>query len=100
MQEVIKTVSFELHSPDLLPDWQSLSKSITDDLQGVEGFISRDSAQDENGLIYCIVRWKDASYQEKFMQEFSARDDFDKNMEEFGKIANMETMKSQSLSIL
>jgi hypothetical protein len=46
------------------------------------------------------VRWRDASYQEKFMQEFSARDDFDKNMEEFGKIANMETMKSQSLSIL
>lgn len=100
MQEVIMMVSFELNSKELLDDWKKLSTIISKDLQGVEGFISRDSAQDENGLVYCVVRWKDKSYQEKFMQEFSQKESFENDMAEFASLANMETMVSKTLNIL
>jgi len=93
-------VSFELNSKELLTDWKELSKVINEDLQSVDGFISRDSAQDENGLVYCIVRWKDESFQEKFMQKFSASPSFESDMAEFGRIVNMETMVSKTLNIL
>jgi hypothetical protein len=99
MQKVIKMVSFELNSPELLEDWKKLSIEINTDLQNVDGFLERESAQDENGLVYCVVKWADESYQQKFMQKFSASDDFESNMAEFGRIANMETMVSKTLAI-
>jgi hypothetical protein len=62
MQKVIKMVSFELNSPELLKDWKKLSTEINTDLQKVDGFLERESAQDENGLVYCVVKWADESY--------------------------------------
>ena len=99
MGEYLKIVSFELNDKNLLNDWKVFSKEIDEDFANVEGFISRESGIDENGRIYCIVKWQSKTHQEKFMQRLTSSEDYPKIMEHFGSIANMDTMTPNNLEV-
>lgn len=92
-------VSFELNNKGLLSDWKILSKEIDDDISSVKGFISRDSGIDEQGYVYCLLKWQSRTYQEAFMRQLESRDDWPKTMEDFGRIANMETMTFKNIAL-
>ena len=99
MGEYLKVVSFELNDENLLNDWKVFSKEIDEDFASVEGFISRESGIDENGRIYCIVKWQSKTHQEEFMQRLTSSEDYPKIMEHFGSIANMDTMTPNNLEV-
>ena len=99
MSEYFVIVSFELNSKDLLKDWKALSKEIDEDIAQADGFISRDSGIDENGRIYCLVKWKSKTHHQNFRQQLEARESWPKNMERFGAIANMSTMTPNNLEV-
>ncbi|SSC07750.1 hypothetical protein [bacterium endosymbiont of Bathymodiolus sp. 5 South] len=92
-------VSFELNNKGLLSDWKILSKEIDDDISSVKGFISRDSGIDEQGYVYCLLKWQSRTYQEAFMRQLESRDDWPKTMEDFGRIANIETMTFKNIAL-
>ncbi|MBT5230992.1 MAG: hypothetical protein HOM11_12035 [Methylococcales bacterium] len=100
MSEVIAVVTFELNNQDLLNDWKDMSAMISADIAGAEGFISRDSAQGEDGKVYCILKWASVAHQEAFMAALEARDEWAKMMEDFGKIVNLETMTTEILQVV
>ncbi len=92
-------VSFELNDKNLLIDWKVLSKEIDDNILGVKGFISRDSGIDEQGYVYCLVKWQSRADQEAFKKQFESKDDWSKTMEDFGRIANMETIMFKNIAL-
>ncbi len=92
-------VSFELNDKGLLDDWKILSKEIDEDLSGVKGFVSRDSGIDEQGYVHCLLKWQSKTYQEVFKKQLESRDDWPKIMENFGRIANRETMTSKNIEL-
>ncbi|MBT4835738.1 MAG: hypothetical protein HON94_00165 [Methylococcales bacterium] len=98
MSEYFVIESFKLHDGQL-DNWKKLSKEIDGDISKADGFISRDSGIDEDKRVYCLVKWKSKSHQEAFMKELMARDGWEAMMNDFGKIANMETDKRQEIEI-
>ena len=99
MSECFEMMSFELHNEDLMNDWRALSKEIDADIANAEGFISRDSGVDENGRVYCLVKWQSKNHQKAFMQALEARSEWPQMMQQFGSIANMETAKNQTIEL-
>jgi hypothetical protein len=84
-------MSFELNDESLLEDWKKLSAEISEDMAKVDGFISRDSGVDEDGRMYCLVKWQSKTQQEAFRKTLESRADFPEIMAQFGKIGNMES---------
>ena len=99
MSEYFAIVSFELNSEELLKDWKVLSREIDEDISQAEGFVSRDSGMDENGRVYCLVKWQSEAHQKNFRQQLEANENWPKTMERFGAIANMSTMTPNNLEI-
>ena len=91
-----------LRDESLLEDWKVISTKITEDLIGVDGFISRDSVRAEDGLIYCILKWESKAQQEKFMEALMARNDEDSMvlMADFGRVVDVENMSKEFLEVL
>lgn len=100
MSQVIMSVSFELNDPNLLSDWKKMSAMISSDLVGVDGFISRDSAQGKDGKVYCILKWESQKQQEAFRASLESRPEWGKMMEDFGRIVNLDTMAPELLEVL
>ena len=92
----------KLNDENLLEDWKVLSKKINADLVGVDGFISRDSACGEDGLVYCVLKWESKEHQEKFQSHTMSRTDeeFQKMFAELGRIMNMENMTREFFEVL
>ena len=99
MSRFFVLVSFELNDKGLLDDWKILSKEIDDDISGVKGFVSRDSGIDEQGYVYCLLKWQSKTYRETFMKQLESKDDWPKIMEDFGRVANMETMTFKNIAL-
>lgn len=99
MKNIIQFATLELRNENLKEDWKKISAKINDDLQGVDGFISRDSAFGEDGKVYCILKWES---QEKAnaMQKILESDEYKDAMIAFAEIVNMETMKSETLIVI
>lgn len=100
MSKIIVNASFYLNDESLLEDWKKMSAVIDEDLVGVDGFISRDSAIGEDKKVYCILKWDSLTQQEAFMKSFEEREDSAELMAEFGRIVNMETMTRELLDVL
>ena len=100
MNEVILYITFKLNNDDLLDDWIKMSKMIDSTLEGVEGFISRDSTKDENGVIACIVKWSSTDVQKKYRQQLEESENFATIMQDFEKIVNLQSMKQEFLEVL
>ena len=102
MSQIIVIATLKLNDENLLEDWKVISEDINADLAGVDGFISRDSARGEDGLIYCILKWESKAQQEKFMSELMSRTDEEsqKMFTEFGRVVNMESMTKEFLEVL
>ena len=93
--------TLELNSAGLLADWKAISDEINEDLKAnAQGFIDRDSSVDENGLVYCVLKWESQADSEAFMQGLSARPDFMVKMAEFSRVVKMETMTKKILEII
>ncbi|MDC9714406.1 MAG: hypothetical protein PSN36_01080 [Gammaproteobacteria bacterium] len=99
MSEYFVIMSFELNEKNLMSDWQALSKEIDEDIVKADGFISRDSGVDENGRVYCLVKWQSKAHQENFMKQLESRPEWSEMMQYFGSIANMETSTNQTIEI-
>ncbi|XLQ20426.1 MAG: hypothetical protein ACKUBY_01435 [Candidatus Moraniibacteriota bacterium] len=99
MKSIILIVTFELNDQNLLEDWKQMSAGITAQLQSVDGFISRDSAVDEAGKIYCVVKWESMEQQKEFRKILESPA-FEENMKAFAKIANMETMEEKFIEVI
>ena len=98
---VIIIATLELNSPELLADWKAISDEISADLKAnAKGFISRASAVDENGLVYCVLKWTSQADSEAFMQSLMLRPSFMEQMAEFGRVVNMESMTKKVLDVL
>ena len=97
MSKTMVIAKFKLNNETLLEEWKVMSEKISADLQGQDGFISRDSVRGEDGLIYCLVKWESQSHQEQFMAQLMDRNDAESlaMMEAFGKIVNMESMSKE-----
>ena len=91
-------VSFELNDGQL-DNWKNLSNEINNDLTNVEGFMSRDSGIDENNRVYCLVKWKSKSHQEKFRKQLESRENWNEMMNYFGSIVNIKTEKRNSIDL-
>ncbi len=100
MAKVIIMVSFELNNINLLLDWEDMSKMITKDLSTVDGFVSRDSVIGEDKKVYCLVKWDSIEQKQAFNTEFESRAEYQEMMAKFAKIANIKTMKQETLRIL
>lgn len=101
MKKVYVIASFYLKSPDLLEDWKKLSDHITAELSTVDGFLSREVAQWEDGKISCILTWENKEKQQAFAKQFAQmQKENPEQFSEFGRIANMETMTKEVLEVL
>lgn len=99
MGEYFVIMSFELNDKNLVNDWQALSKEIDKDISKADGFISRDSGIDENGRVYCLVKWQSKAHQENFKKLLESRKEWPQMMQHFASIANMETSTNQTIKI-
>lgn len=102
MNKIMAITKLKLNDENLLEDWKILSKKINTDLERVNGFISRDTACGENGLVYCILKWESKEHQEKFQKYTLSRTDeeFQKMFTELGRIMNMESISREFLELL
>jgi hypothetical protein len=92
------TVSFELNEGKL-EDWKKMSAEIDRDISSASGFISRDSGIDENGLVYCLIKWRSKVDQKSFSMALEARKDWPEILKDFERICNMKTMKNQTIAL-
>ncbi|SMN00433.1 hypothetical protein SPONL_1310 [uncultured Candidatus Thioglobus sp.] len=99
MSEYFVIMSFELNDKNLMDDWKALSKEIDEDIAKAEGFISRDSGVDEDGRVYCLVKWKSKMHQENFRTQLETRIDYAEIMQDFARIGNMETSVNQMIEV-
>ncbi len=99
MSKVIMIVSFELNNQNLIEDWKKMSAKISADLEGVDGFIYRDSAISNDNKVYCILKWNSLEQSKKFRATIEAREDWPQLMADFSKIVNMETMTQEVLEV-
>jgi predicted ribosome quality control (RQC) complex YloA/Tae2 family protein len=99
MKKVIQIVSFELNDKNLLEEWKVMSAEITAQLKNAPGFIYRDSAIEENGKIYCVLKWESIESQ-KAVRKMMESPEMEEKMEAFGKIANLQTMEEKFLEVV
>lgn len=92
-------MSFNLNDENLTGDWQILSKEIDADIAKADGFISRDSGIDEQGRVYCLVKWQSKSHQEAFRKVLEASEEWPQMMQRFSAIVNMETVTDQMIEV-
>ena len=57
MKEIFILVKFELNKWVKIEDWKKMSDSINQDMKGTDGLQFRNSAVNENGNVYCILKW-------------------------------------------
>ena len=101
MKNIYVQVKFELNEWIKIEEWKKLSDKINSEIKWTDGLQFRDSAVDEKWNVYCILKWDTIEQRTVFFNNMQK--DFKENpekMEEFWKIANMETMKMDILNVL
>ena len=101
VKEIYILVKFELNEGVKIEDWKKMSDGITADMKGTDGLISRESAVDEKWNVYCILKWDTIEqrtvFHDNMMKEMDEKPEM---MEEFGKLANMESFTMDILNVL
>lgn len=101
MKEVYVLVKFVLNEGVKIEDWKKMSDGITEDMKGTDGLQFRESAVDEKGNVYCILKWDTLEQRNVFFdnmqKEFKEKPEI---MEAFWKLANMETMTMDILKVI
>jgi len=94
--------TLRLKNDNEIEAWKVMSTKINKDLEGQDGFISRDSVRKEDGLIYCILKWESKAQQEKFMANLAAREDIASTMmmENFAQIVDVDSMTQEHFEVL
>ena len=99
MPKIIQLASFELNDENLMEDWKKMSAGISASLQNAPGFISRDSAVGKDKKVHCVLKWENMEAQET-VKKMLESPEMEEKMKEFGRIANMSTMKEEFLEVL
>jgi len=102
MSQIIVIATLKLNPGNMLDSWKTLSKQISGDLEGEDGFIYRDSVVKEDGTILCILKWESRAQQEKFMEDLAARTDMitSMRMDEFERVVDVSSIKQEFLEII
>jgi len=102
MSQIMVIATIKLNNKNLLDDWNVLSKKISDDLEGQDGFISRDVVRKDNRTILCLLKWESKAQQQKFMAEIAERTDLvtEMIMNEFERVVDAANIKQEFLEIL
>ena len=99
MKNVIQLVSFRLKEESMQEAWKEMSKHITEAMsQDTPGFISRESGVDEEGNIYCILRWE-SKEQMLASREAFEKGDFEEEKKNFEALVDMQTMKQSLVEV-
>ena len=100
-KNVYVLIKFELNKWVRIEDWKKMSDWITADMQWTDWLQFRESAVDEKGNVYCILKWDTIEqrtvFHDNMMKEMDEKPEM---MEEFGKIANMKTFTMDILNVL
>jgi len=92
---------FELNEWVKIEDWKKMSDHINSEFVWVDGFLFRDSAIDEKGNVYCIIKWDNSDKQKAFRKDLDKK--FEENpeiMKAFWKLVNTETMTMDILTVI
>ena len=100
MSKVMMIISFELNNMDLLDEWKGMSAMINSDLEGVDGFISRDSLKGSDDKIYCVIKWDTKKQQEAYRVKLEAKKEWPEMSKSFERLVNMKTMTNEILEVL
>jgi len=98
MKNVIVLASFELNDQSFLEEWKNISAGINESLKQEDGFISRYSGSGEDGRIHCILRWENNEKRKVFSKKME-EESFKEKMKDFGRIANLQTMKKEIIEV-
>jgi len=98
MKNVIVLASFELNDQSFLEEWKNISAGINESLKQEDGFISRYSGVGEDGRIHCILRWENNEKRKAFSKKME-EESFKEKMKDFGRIANLQTMKKEIIEV-
>ncbi|MDQ7023726.1 MAG: hypothetical protein Q9M97_09645 [Candidatus Gracilibacteria bacterium] len=94
-------MKFALNDGVKIEEWKTLSDKISSDMKGTDGLQFRESAVDEKGNVYCILKWDTIEQRTVFFDNMQK--DFKENPEKmagFGKIADMKTMEMNVLTVV
>ena len=101
MENVYILVKFVLNEGIKIEEWKKLSDRINSDLKGVDGFNFRDSAIDENGNVYCIVKWDSIEQQKSFRKELDKKFEENPEMKKImWRIVKMESIEMNILKLI
>lgn len=101
MENIYVQVKFKLNEGVKIEEWKNLSDNINNDIKWTNWLKFRDSAVDEKGNVYCILKWDSLEQRTVFYDKMQK--DFKENpekMEEFWKIVDIKTMEMNILNIL
>jgi len=94
-------IKFKLNEWVKVEDWKKMSDHINSEFVWVDGFLFRDSAIDEKGNVYCIIKWENPEKQKTFRKELDKKiEENSEIMETFGKLVNMKTMTMDMLTVI
>lgn len=101
MKEVYILVKFVLTEGAKIEDWKKMSDGITADMKGTDGLQFRESAVDEKGNVYCILKWDTIEqrtvFHDNMMKEMEENPEI---MKEFSKVADMESFTMNILKVV
>jgi antibiotic biosynthesis monooxygenase (ABM) superfamily enzyme len=88
---------FKLVSPEMGDQWKELSNQIQAGISQADGFISRDTGVDEEGNLYCIVKFESKEQREANMK--TAMENFPALFEKFTEVVDMSTMTKTEINL-
>ena len=101
MKNIYVLVKFQLKEWVDISEWKTVSDGITEKIEKEEGCFFRDSAVDEAGNVYCIIKWESEEKQKAFKKKFHAEmKEKPEIMKEFSRIGDMDTMTMDILEVL
>ena len=101
MEKIYVIAKFKLNKWIKIEEWKKLSDFFGTEFVWENGFILRDSATDENGNVYCIIKWENIESQKAFSKKLDEKDkEKPEIMKEFWRLVDMETFSMETLNII
>ena len=101
MKNMYVIVKFKLNEGSDVSEWKTMSDEIQKDITWADGLQFRDSGVDENGNVYCIIKWDTIEQQVTFRaamdKKFEAHPEM---MKEFGRICDMKSMTMDKITLI
>ncbi|MDQ7009890.1 MAG: hypothetical protein Q9M94_06365 [Candidatus Gracilibacteria bacterium] len=97
MKEIITLVEFKLNEGIDISEWKEMSSKANGIVGGIKGFQFRYSGVDNDGTVYCILKWDSAEDSSKFDDVLATKPEIGK---EFERLCDMKTMKMKNINVI